>query len=320
MDKAISKNTLPDLEKSFDCACAPAAQRLKRRLITMKPEDKARVQEIRLRAGRAVMLTAEGDNLFLTESGALTGEPDKERIVTASSEEVSETFKNLCNHSVYSHRQEIKSGYITIKGGHRAGITGTAVWENDSVSNVRNIGGINIRVASSHMGCSEKIAGLIDSGGILICGEPCSGKTTMLRDLAFQLSVSKRLRVTVVDSRGEICALSSGVAREDSGSCDILDGYTIRYGVEQALRCLSPQVIICDELGAEDVDSLARGLNSGVSFITTVHCKTPAQLKKRSQGVKLLETGAFSHLVFLKSCKDAGAISEIIKVGELPHG
>lgn len=320
MDKSISEKTFQELERSFDCACMPVAQRLKRRLVTMSREDKAKVQEIRLRAGRPVMLTSSGDNLFLTEEGFLSAEYEQGKIVSASPEEVAETFKNLCNHSVYSHRQEIKSGYITVKGGHRAGITGTAVWEKDSISNMRNIGGINIRVASSHIGCSEKIKDLIDSGGILICGEPCSGKTTMLRDLAFQLSKSKKLRVTVVDSRGEICALSSGTAREDSGCCDVLDGYTVKYGVEQALRCLSPQVIICDELGADDVDSLTRGLNSGVAFVTTVHCKTPAQLKKRSQGIKLLETGAFSHLVFLKSCKEAGVISEIMKVGELPHG
>lgn len=320
MDKSISNKTLNELEKSFDCACSPVAVRIKRRLVTMPADSKSKIQEIRLRAGRPVMLTTEGDNLFLTEPGILSDKCEQEKVVSASAEEITETFKNLCNHSVYSHRQEIKSGYITIKGGHRAGITGTAVWENDSVSNVRNIGGINIRVASSHTGCSQQIKDLIDSGGILICGEPCSGKTTMLRDLAYQLSVEKRLRVTVVDSRGEICALSSGVAREDSGSCDVLDGYTVKYGVEQALRCLSPQVIICDELGAEDVECLARGLNSGVTFVTTVHCKSPAQLKKRSQGIKLLETGAFSHLVFLKSSREAGRISEIIKVGELPHG
>lgn len=312
--------TSMDFEKAFDCACCVTSQRLKRRLVTMPRDKKKNIQEIRLRAGRPLMFTAMGENCFLLENGDITGEYIPGRCVAVSFEDVSETFKNLCNNSVYSHRQEIKKGYITINGGHRAGITGTAVWENDSVSNVKNISGINIRVASSHRGCSENLKNLIDSGGILICGEPCSGKTTMLRDLAYQLSVSRKLRVTVVDSRGEICSVSLGIPREDSGYCDVLDGYTVKYGVEQAVRCLSPQVIICDELGEEDVDSLRRGLNSGVTFVTTVHCKNPAQLKKRSQGIKLLETGAFANMVFLKSCKEAGKISEIIKLGEYPHG
>lgn len=308
-----------DFEKSFDCACCAAAARLKRRLLTLGREKKENIQEIRLRAGRPLMFTVMGENRFCTESGGLTEEFDSKLCVMVTPEDVSETFRNLCNNSVYSHRQEIKSGYITINGGHRAGITGTAVWENDRVSNVKNISGINIRVATSHRGCSENLKNLIDSGGILICGEPCSGKTTILRDLAYELSVNRKLRVAVVDSRGEICSVSAGVPREDSGFCDVLDGYTVRYGVEQAVRCLSPQVIICDELGEDDAESLKRGLNSGVTFVTTVHCKSPAQLKRRSQGIKLLETGAFANMVFLKSCKEAGKIGEIIRLGEYPH-
>lgn len=315
----MDKTTM-DFEKAFDCACCVVSQRLKRRLVTMQRDKKKNIQEVRLRAGRPLMFTLNGDNCFLMENGDITGEFEQKRCVTVFPEDISETFKNLCNNSVYSHRQEIKSGYITINGGHRAGITGTAVWENNGISNVKNISGINIRVATSHRGCSEKLINLIDSGGILICGEPCSGKTTMLRDLAYELSVNRRMRVTVVDSRGEICSVCSGIPHEDSGYCDVLDGYTVKYGVEQAVRCLSPQVIICDELGEDDVESLRRGLNSGVTFVTTVHCKNPLQLKKRSQGAKLLETGAFANMVFLKSCKEAGTIGEIIKLGEYPHG
>lgn len=315
----MDKYTL-DFEKSFDNACCAVSQRLRYRLITMQRDKKKNIQEIRLRAGRPLMFTIMGENYYFLENGEFSVDINNCRAVTVTVEDISETFRNLCNHSVYSHRQEIKSGYITLNGGHRAGITGSAVWENDKISNVKNISGINIRVASSHKGCSENIKTLIDCGGILICGEPCSGKTTMLRDLAYEFSVNKRLRVTVVDSRGEICSVSGGVSREDSGCCDVLDGYSVKYGVEQAVRCLSPQVIICDELGEEDVESLKHGLNSGVTFVTTVHCKNPTQLKKRSQGIKLLETGAFSHMVFLKSCKEAGMIGEIIKLGEYPHG
>ena len=44
-------------------------------------------------------------------------------------------------------RDEIKQGYITIKGGHRVGLCGTVVTENNMVKAIKDIVSINIRVA-----------------------------------------------------------------------------------------------------------------------------------------------------------------------------
>jgi len=48
-------------------------------------------------------------------------------------------------------------GFITITGGHRVGIGGTVVQENDKIININNISSLNIRIAREIIGASEKI-------------------------------------------------------------------------------------------------------------------------------------------------------------------
>ena len=39
-------------------------------------------------------------------------------------------IQKICENSIYAYKEQISQGYITIKGGHRIGITGTCVIEN----------------------------------------------------------------------------------------------------------------------------------------------------------------------------------------------
>jgi len=48
-------------------------------------------------------------------------------------------------------------GFITINGGHRVGIVGTVVQENEKIININNISSLNIRIAREIIGVSEKI-------------------------------------------------------------------------------------------------------------------------------------------------------------------
>ena len=54
-------------------------------------------------------------------------------------QEILETLQIMCNNSIYSYQNEIKNGYITVKGGHRVGIAGDCVIENGKVTNISNI-------------------------------------------------------------------------------------------------------------------------------------------------------------------------------------
>lgn len=276
-------------------------------------ENKA--QEIRLRLGRPLSIVCPDQTFFITRHGSLNDLPCGD-LVKVSREEMQETFERLCDYSVYAHRREIVNGFITLRGGHRAGICGTAVTDKNGMVNVRDISSVNIRIAREHKGCSEVIfkAAADDFGGLMLCGAPCSGKTTLLRDLARTLSLSERQNVSLIDERGELAATTSGEAQNDVGLCDVFDGYPKAQAMEQALRTMSPQVIVCDEIGSrEDVRAVRLALNSGVRIIAAAHARTKQELFARDGLRELLATGAFSTVIFLHGRNRAGEVREIFR-------
>ena len=273
-----------------------------------------KVQEIRLRAGKPLAVVCPDKIFFLTESCGLTDMPNGD-LLTVSRADIDATFQRICEYSVYARQREIIGGFVTMKGGHRAGICGTAVTSNGGITNVRDLTSINIRIARERLGCAEKIVRSIrNSRGALICGEPCSGKTTVLRDLARLFSTVDCANVSLIDERGELAAVSCGVPQNDVGLCDVFDGYPKAQAMEQALRCMSPQLIICDELGGYDDVQAVRGcVNSGVRLIATAHAKSMTELKRRPALRQLLNTGAFSDIVFLSGRSRAGEVSELVR-------
>lgn len=76
---------------------------------------------------------------------------------TVTSEEILETMGHICDNSIYAYQNELCNGFITIKGGHRVGVTGSIVIENNRVININYISSLNIRIAKQILGCSNKI-------------------------------------------------------------------------------------------------------------------------------------------------------------------
>ena len=243
----------------------------------------------------------------------------------ATREDIDETFRGICSYSVYSHQNEIKNGFITLSGGHRVGLCGTAVTSNGSIGSLRDISSINIRIARQVYGCANAVLQAVGKNlreGVLIAGAPASGKTTILRDMARQLSsglCGDVRKVAVVDERGELAGTYRGVPQNDLGPCcDVLDGYPKGEGILQAIRSLSPEFIICDELGGlADVEAAAQGLNAGVGMISSVHAGNVRELLRRQQAVSLLHTGAFGYVVLLEGSREPGRVAEVYKAGEL---
>ena len=85
-----------------------------------------------------------------------------------------------------------------------------------------------------------------------------------------------------------------------------------------ALRTMSPDVIAVDEIGGkEETDGIVKGVNSGVGFVATVHAADYDDLIKRPQIKDILDTGAFSKIILLKSAKAPGEIDSVYDVSEV---
>ncbi len=306
--------------KRFLKASGFLSKRVYSLLSSLPAEVCTKVCEIRLRSGKPLCLVTFDGCLYITSTGRTTGILNSQ-LFTVSKGDIKESFTRICDYSVYSYAKDISSGFITVSGGHRAGIYGTAVYNGNEITSVRDIGGINLRIAREYSGCASQLIKQVSQdgfGGFLICGAPSTGKTTLLRDTARIISDTFFKKVCIVDERGEIAAVSHGEAQNDVGiNTDVLDGYIKAGGISQGVRTLSPDVIICDELGSrEDIEAVINGVNSGVMFISSVHATSVEDIKKKQGLTALIETDAFEKIVFLKSgvpCE----ISSIITAKEI---
>jgi stage III sporulation protein AA len=233
-----------------------------------------------------------------------------------------DAVRRLCNYSVYAFQNEMKNGFITLRGGHRVGICATAVTNaQGELTAVRNVSSLNIRIAREINGAADELISTVYNEKIrslLIVGEPSSGKTTVLRDIASRIADKEfgYMRVCIVDERSEIAATSEGINSKKMGvGCDVLNGYPKAEGMMIALRALSPEVIICDEIGSdEDVKAIENISNAGVKLISTIHADSFSQLIKRPQFLKLMHTAAFDVAVILSGKHQPGKIKEIISL------
>lgn len=276
-------------------------ERLKSFLFTIPDEIKSAALEIRV--NKKIRVFCEKTFLSL--------DPE------VSVQDINEIFKKLCNYSVYSFQEQIKNGFVTFLGGHRVGIASSAVLENSQITGIKEISSLNLRIAREFKNCSKNIYEIIkvSSKGALIVGPPLSGKTTILRDLARLFSGESK--VTVVDERFEIAACNEGKAQLDVGSSDVLSGFPKSEGILRAVRCLSPNVIICDEIGTlKETKAINEALNSGVKVIASIHASSEKEILKKPQILWLLYSGAFEKIIILSSVS-IGNIEKILEVSEV---
>lgn len=285
-----------------------------RAIVDKLPDD---TQEIRLRVNRPAALQTPFKTLYITDNISFT-EQYSPLLPTVSQKELFETFNTICGYSVYSKQNEIINGFITLKGGNRAGICGTAVMAEGKIINIRDITSINMRLCCERTGCSESVLSRINNArdGVLLCGAPCSGKTTILRDSARCLSY--KFKTALIDSRGELAAVYGGTPQNDVGLCDILSSYTKSDGFEQAVRCMSPELIICDEIGGKsDAASILYAQKSGVGVIAAAHCRDKNELFVKPYLLELVRTRCFGSIVFLGSGEKVGQVAQVYDIDEL---
>ena len=307
--------------KKFDELTYVFPEKIRKVLLGLPFEIKKDVNEIRIRLNKPLVLNLKNTSVFVDISSTIISQINS-NVLILNKNDIIETFNKMCNYSIYSYQNEIINGFITLKGGHRIGICGTAVFNNEKLNNIKNISSINIRISKEILNFNMDIYNLIKLNfiGILIVGSPGSGKTTLLKNLAKIYSTKKEkilTQVCVIDERGELSGSYLGEAQNDLGYSDILNGYKKSDGISQAIRSLSPDIIVCDEILENDISSIKYGVNSGVKFIATIHAKTPDELLRKPYINDLIKLRAFDKFVFLSDKNSPSTIREILSLEEL---
>lgn len=254
------------------------------------------VEEIRMRAGQPVIIKFNKCE-FVTD-------------YLVKQKDLRDTLELAANHSVYAFAEEIKGGYITVEGGHRIGICGKVVYEDDTITTIKYISSLNIRVAHQILGCADMVINDICCGSVnstLVISPPGLGKTTLIRDMIRQIS-NKGYTVGVVDERSEIASSYQGMAQNDIGiRTDILDACPKAKGMLMMLRSMSPDVLVVDEIGGvEDVEALGHVINCGCSVIASVHGESVEGIMKKIALNELFIHNYFSRYIVIRCDKNKG--------------
>lgn len=270
------------------------------------------ITEIRLRRNKAVIVYIKQTPYFISIGGKLVNH-FSQNIISLDDDSFDFITDRLCNHSFHTNMNTMIDGYITTKGGSRVGIGASAVYKDHSLNSIKDINSLNIRIAREHKNCSREILNLLfteKNPSIIVAGPVLCGKTTFLRDFSRLLSsgfAGRYRKITIVDERREIAGgFDVGI------NTDVLSGYEKAKGIEIATRTLSPDIIVCDEIGnMNELEAIQYGFSTGVNFAVSVHMKEEENLQRNKIIQRLLETGEFDYLVLFKSFTDEFEIIDL---------
>lgn len=239
-----------------------------------------KLQEIRLGIGQPVRLMISGEEKFLSEKGNVGN--TLQDVWYMREKEMDEILKNICRHSMYAFENEIRQGFLTVPGGHRVGMAGQVVLNEDgSIRNITRIRFMNIRISHEVIGAADEAMPYLYEDNrflnTLLVSPPGCGKTTLLRDIIRQVSegniYASGRQVGVVDERSEIAGSFMGIPQNHIGfRTDVLDGGTKVQGMMLLIRSMAPAVVAVDEIGGcEDIRAIFQVLQSGSGVVATMH-------------------------------------------------
>lgn len=292
-------------------------------LFKLRSGDFQNMEEIRLRTGKPLILRIKDMDFTIDKNGRLMSELNQKCYIVKQ-DDIFRTIASISDNSLYAFEEEIKRGFITIPGGHRVGLAGQIILGACEVRTIKDFSGIAFRIAREIKGCaSELLPFIYDEKGkplnSLFISAPRCGKTTFLRDVARLLSYGsekyKASNVVVIDERSELAGSYQGRAQLDLGPrTDILDACPKALGMIMAIRSLSPQVIVTDEIGREeDIKAIEECINAGVVIISSVHASNIDEVSRKPLLRDLLASRVFKNLIVLSRRKGPATIEEKVR-------
>ncbi len=232
-----------------------------------------------------------------------------------SSEIFNSILNKMCNGSIYANQHTLKQGYLTLKDGHRVGVSGNMVKNEAGNSYMREITALNIRISRNIPDAAKSVESHILHGryiyNTLIIAPPSAGKTTLLKDIALKLG--NNFRTGIVDERGEFDGIKS-----NSGHIFTIEGATKHEGILSLLRSMAPEIIITDEVGTEeDENAIFTLINAGVKIICTAHGYDERDIMRRQVFRKLINDRVFEKLIVLSQRNGPCTIEKIIDTREM---
>lgn len=313
--------SLNEIDVGKNAILSILAPNIRKLFLSGRAFDFKNIEEIRLRCGKPVMIRCRNREYCLNSSGS-SGLNHNTYCVTR--EDVMRTIAAISDNSLYAFDEDIKRGFITIPGGHRVGLAGQVLVQEQQVKNIKDFSSICIRVAREIKNCADEIvpamgppAGRIFNS--LLVSPPRCGKTTILRDIARQLSSGSRnirpQNVVIVDERSEIAGCYLGIPQLDVGPrTDVLDSCPKAAGMIMAVRAMAPDVVLTDEIGRrEDVEAVQECVNAGVSLVSSVHAGSLEELEKRPIMKELLTRKSFQTIILLSRRRGPGTVEKIVR-------
>lgn len=245
------------------------------------------VYEIRLRARKPTLVNYKGTYCFL----GLYGVTDiREQALICEEQDIADCVFRAGNYSVYSVEEQIKQGFLTATSGERIGIAGEYVFEHGQPLTIRNFSSLCVRVPHEIEGCAKEVYQRCMSDKLrstLLCSAPGLGKTTILRDLSRIIGEETKKNVLICDERGEISCGNVGER------CDVLKFADKKTAFTSGIRALRPDIIVTDELSAEDCAAVKKAIYAGVYVLASAHFDNAENIREPFSGI-------FERYVFLE--------------------
>ncbi|MBQ3572787.1 MAG: hypothetical protein IJA15_08165 [Clostridia bacterium] len=250
------------------------------------------IYEIRIRKEAPVTVNYAGNFISIKIEG---------QYLVYTAEEISLILTKACNNSIYKYNEYIKNGYISCGQGIRIGIAGECVTESGIIKTIKNFHSLCIRFPHQVIGCADKAFEIINANNgiksLLVISPPGVGKTTLLRDITRIISDIKMLNILVIDEKNEIYYDGCNIGK----TTDVINGCDKAFGFYTAIKTLSPDVVIADEITTEQEANGAMFASlSGVKIICSVHGNSLKDVKKKKYMQLLFNEKCFDKCVLLK--------------------